>query len=87
MVALRAAILEKDILVTEALRAISEVSLPGFALTFSGGTCLAKAYRLLERRSPRRRGPPPATRRPAAQSTRAGARRGESRWTTSRASR
>ena len=31
------AALEKDALVTEALRAISEVSLPGFALTFSGG--------------------------------------------------
>ena len=45
------AALEKDALVTEALRAISEVSLPGFALTFSGGTCLAKAYGLLERMS------------------------------------
>ncbi|HVS77815.1 MAG TPA: nucleotidyl transferase AbiEii/AbiGii toxin family protein [Steroidobacteraceae bacterium] len=51
IIALRAAILEKDILVTEALRAISEVKLPGFDLTFSGGTCLAKAYGLVERMS------------------------------------
>ena len=45
------AALEKDALVTEALRAISEVSVPGLGLTFSGGTCLAKAYGLLERMS------------------------------------
>lgn len=45
------AALEKDALVTEALRAISEVNFPGFTLTFSGGTCLAKAYGLLERMS------------------------------------
>lgn len=51
IVALRAAILEKDILVTEALRAIWEFDLPSVALTFSGGTCLAKAYGLLERMS------------------------------------
>jgi predicted nucleotidyltransferase component of viral defense system len=49
--ALSPAILEKDILVTEALRAISQVDLPGLTLTFSGGTCLSKAYRLLERMS------------------------------------
>jgi predicted nucleotidyltransferase component of viral defense system len=45
------AILEKDALVTEALRAISQIELPGLTLTFSGGTCLAKAYGLLERMS------------------------------------
>jgi predicted nucleotidyltransferase component of viral defense system len=45
------AILEKDILVTEALRAISKINLPGLTVTFSGGTCLAKAYQLLERMS------------------------------------
>lgn len=49
--ALSPAILEKDILVTEALRAISQVNLPGLALTFCGGTCLSKAYQLLERMS------------------------------------
>lgn len=49
--ALSPAILEKDILVTEVLRAISQIALPGLTLTFSGGTCLAKAYQLLERMS------------------------------------
>ena len=49
--ALSPAILEKDILVTEALRALSQVNLSGLTLTFSGGTCLAKAYQLLERMS------------------------------------
>lgn len=49
--ALSPAILEKDILVTEALRAISQIHLPGLTLTFSGGTCLSKAYELLERMS------------------------------------
>ncbi len=49
--ALSPAILEKDILVTEALRAISKIALPGLTLTFSGGTCLAKAYQLVERMS------------------------------------
>jgi predicted nucleotidyltransferase component of viral defense system len=44
-------ILEKDILVTEALRAISKIDLPGLTVTFSGGTCLAKAYQILERMS------------------------------------
>jgi hypothetical protein len=45
------AMLEKDALVTEALRAISEIDLPGLTVTFSGGTCLAKAYQLLEKMS------------------------------------
>jgi predicted nucleotidyltransferase component of viral defense system len=48
---LSAAALEKDVLLTEALRAISEIKLPGLALTFAGGTCLSKAYGLLERMS------------------------------------
>ncbi len=51
LVALRAAILEKDIHVAGTSRVISEVNLPGFSLTFSGGTCLAKAYGLRERMS------------------------------------
>jgi predicted nucleotidyltransferase component of viral defense system len=51
IVALSAAVLEKDILVTEALRAIAARSDDGVALTFTGGTCLSKAHGLLERMS------------------------------------
>lgn len=48
---LRGAMLEKDAIVTEALRAVSAICLPRVTLTFSGGTCLGKAYGILERMS------------------------------------
>jgi predicted nucleotidyltransferase component of viral defense system len=51
IVALSAAILEKDILVTEALRVISTKLGTGVTLTFTGGTCLSKAHGLLQRMS------------------------------------
>jgi predicted nucleotidyltransferase component of viral defense system len=51
IVALSAAILEKDILVTETLRAIAAQSDYGAALTFGGGTCLSKAHGLIRRMS------------------------------------
>lgn len=51
IVELPARVLEKDVIITEALRAIAAVRTAGLTLTFSGGTCLAKAYKLLERMS------------------------------------
>jgi predicted nucleotidyltransferase component of viral defense system len=50
IVALSAAILEKDILVTEALRALSG-TVPDATLVFAGGTCLSKAHGLVQRMS------------------------------------
>ena len=50
IVALSAAILEKDILVTEALRALSG-TVPDATLVFAGGTCLSKAHGLVKRMS------------------------------------
>ena len=41
--------LEKDFIVTDVLRAISKISHDKFDLVFCGGTCLSKAYGLLER--------------------------------------
>jgi predicted nucleotidyltransferase component of viral defense system len=41
--------LEKDFIVTDVLRAISRIKDPTFDLVFCGGTCLSKAYGLLER--------------------------------------
>ncbi|MBU3557442.1 nucleotidyl transferase AbiEii/AbiGii toxin family protein [Polynucleobacter sp. Ross1-W9] len=41
--------LEKDFMVTDALAAIAKISNPDFELIFCGGTCLSKAYGLLER--------------------------------------
>ncbi|MFT5588329.1 MAG: putative nucleotidyltransferase component of viral defense system [Bradyrhizobium sp.] len=41
--------LEKDFIVTDVLRAISTIQNDTFDLVFCGGTCLSKAYRLLER--------------------------------------
>lgn len=43
--------LEKDFHVSSALTAISKISDPTFDLVFCGGTCLSKAYRILERLS------------------------------------
>ncbi len=51
LVELSERILEKDVIVVEALRAIAAIKIAGLTLTFSGGTCLAKAYKLLERMS------------------------------------
>jgi predicted nucleotidyltransferase component of viral defense system len=41
--------LEKDFMVTDALAAIANINNPDFDLIFCGGTCLSKAYGLLER--------------------------------------
>ena len=41
--------LEKDFMVTDALAAITSINNPDFDLVFCGGTCLSKAYGLLER--------------------------------------
>lgn len=41
--------LEKDFMVTDALAAIAGINNPDFDLIFCGGTCLSKAYGLLER--------------------------------------
>ena len=41
--------LEKDFIVTDVLRAISTITHDKFDLVFCGGTCLSKAYGLLER--------------------------------------
>lgn len=51
IIPLTARVLEKDIVIVEALRAIAHIKLPGLTLTFSGGTCLSKAYGLLQRMS------------------------------------
>src|SRR5581483_3353402 len=48
---LPARMLEKDLMICEALRAIGARRIEGVSLTFSGGTCLAKAHKLLERMS------------------------------------
>jgi predicted nucleotidyltransferase component of viral defense system len=50
-VRLSPAMIEKDAILTDALRAISLVQVPEVTATFSGGTCLSKAYGLLERMS------------------------------------
>lgn len=41
--------LEKDYMVTDALVAITKINNPDFELVFCGGTCLSKAYGLLDR--------------------------------------
>lgn len=46
-----AAVLEKDILLTDVLQAISEIRPRGFSLAFCGGTALAKAYKVIDRMS------------------------------------
>lgn len=45
------ALLEKDVHVTDALHAIFELPFPYSRFVFCGGTCLAKAYGLIERMS------------------------------------
>ncbi|PUE44721.1 nucleotidyl transferase AbiEii/AbiGii toxin family protein [Limnohabitans sp. 2KL-51] len=45
------AILEKDLLLTQALRHIASTDTDGVGLVFCGGTCLSKAHRLIERMS------------------------------------
>lgn len=44
-------VLEKDLLVTEALRCISAVEDERFRVVFCGGTCLSKAYKAISRMS------------------------------------
>lgn len=48
---LTAAILEKDIHVTEALHALFRIDHPRVGFVFCGGTSLSKAYGLIERMS------------------------------------
>ena len=43
------AYVEKDWYVTQVIRLIAEVQIPGFEIVFTGGTALAKAHGLLER--------------------------------------
>jgi len=45
------ATIEKDYYVTQAIHALVQVSNEYFQLVFQGGTCLAKAYRLIQRMS------------------------------------
>lgn len=44
-------LLEKDVHVTEALQAVARIEHPYVELVFCGGTCLAKAHRLIQRMS------------------------------------
>ena len=48
---LSAAVLEKDVHVTDALRALATLRYPNVTLVFCGGTSLSKAYGLIERMS------------------------------------
>jgi predicted nucleotidyltransferase component of viral defense system len=45
------AILEKDLLLTQALRHLASMDSDGVGLVFCGGTCLSKAHRLIDRMS------------------------------------
>ena len=45
------AILEKDLILTQALRTITSADSGGIGLVFCGGTCLSKAHRLIDRMS------------------------------------
>ena len=45
------AILEKDLLLTQALRHLASTDSDGVGLVFCGGTCLSKAHRLIDRMS------------------------------------
>jgi predicted nucleotidyltransferase component of viral defense system len=45
------AMLEKDVFITEAALALSQLNCPEIGLVFCGGTSLCKAYRLIERMS------------------------------------
>lgn len=44
-------VLEKDVLLTDALRCASQLDIGDFALIFCGGTCLSKAHKIIERMS------------------------------------
>jgi hypothetical protein len=48
---LREAVIEKDYYVTQAIHSISEIKSQFFRLVFCGGTCLAKAHKLVKRMS------------------------------------
>jgi hypothetical protein len=51
LTSLAEAILEKDLLLTQALRLIAQTDSDGIQLVFCGGTCLSKAHRLIQRMS------------------------------------
>ncbi|MCW5590200.1 MAG: nucleotidyl transferase AbiEii/AbiGii toxin family protein [Legionellales bacterium] len=44
-------VIEKDIFITRAIHAIADLALPQFNLIFCGGTCLAKAHKIVGRMS------------------------------------
>src|SRR3984893_16878056 len=48
---LREAVIEKDYYVTQAIHALSDVENEYFRLVFCGGTCLAKAHKIVNRMS------------------------------------
>ena len=45
------AVIEKDYYVTQVIHAVSDVENEYFRLVFCGGTCLAKAHRIVNRMS------------------------------------
>jgi predicted nucleotidyltransferase component of viral defense system len=45
------AVIEKDYYVTQAIHALSGIENEYFRLVFSGGTCLAKAHKIVKRMS------------------------------------
>eukprot|EP01030_Chromulinospumella_sphaerica_P003550 gene3550-3473_t len=51
LTSLAEAILEKDLILTQAIRHIAHTDNDGIQLVFCGGTCLSKAHRLIERMS------------------------------------
>lgn len=48
---LREAVIEKDYYVTQVIHALSNIENDHFRLVFCGGTCLAKAHKLVQRMS------------------------------------
>src|SRR5579862_307722 len=48
---LTGAVIEKDYYVTQVIHALSDIQNEYFRLVFSGGTCLAKAHRIVDRMS------------------------------------
>lgn len=51
LTSLAEAVLEKDLLLVDALRSIDSIDQDGIRLVFCGGTCLAKAHGLIHRMS------------------------------------
>ena len=51
MLDLRGAVIEKDYYVTQVIHALAEVENDYFRLIFCGGTCLAKAHKVVSRMS------------------------------------